>query len=101
MILIKNNRKTLDIQKVLEKELLSLRLKTGLDLGLEVLWVPDKSNKKSEEIKGNVIFVYEEDFERAVKTLKHEFLEYLLNKYSSLHKRVINKLLKLIEENTV
>jgi len=100
MILIKNNRKTLDIQKVLEKELLSLRLKTGLDLGLEVLWVPDKSNKKSEEIKGNVIFVYEEDFERAVKTLKHEFLEYLLNKYSSLHKRVINKLLKLIEENT-
>lgn len=101
MILIKNNRKTLDIQKVLEKELLSLRLKTGLDLGLEVLWVPDKSNKKSEEIKGNVIFVYKEDFERAVKTLKHEFLEYLLNKYSSLHKRVINKLLKLIEENTV
>ena len=96
MKLMKNNAG--ELQRVLEEELLKLKFKTGLGLDLEVLWVPDKSNDKSGEIKGNIIFIYEEQPDKALRTLKHEFIEYLLNRYSSLHKKVINKLLELIEE---
>ena len=98
MKIIEKSRDTGKLQGILEEELLNLKLKTGLNLDLEVLWVPDKSSDKSGEIKGNIIFIYEEEPEKALRTLKHEFIEYLLNRYSSLHKKVINKLLELIEE---
>ncbi|MHA1581997.1 MAG: hypothetical protein ACTSYM_05855 [Candidatus Baldrarchaeia archaeon] len=90
--------KGLDLQKILDKTLLKLKSKVKEGLDLEVLWIPDKFNEKSGEIRDKVIYIYENDPVEAVRTLKHEFIEYLLNRYSSLHKKVINKLLELIEE---
>ena len=68
-----------DVQKVLEEELNKLKSKTGVDLGLRVVWVPGCSREKSGEIKGNVIYVYEEDPEEAIRTLRHEFLDFLVS----------------------
>ena len=93
-------RKTIDedVQKILDDELERLKRKSGFNLNVEVRWIPNGSVEKSGEVKGNTIYIYEEDREEALKTLRHEFLELLLARYSSMHKKVINKLLEVIEE---
>jgi hypothetical protein len=68
-----------DVQATLERELEGLEAKLGLDLGLKVVWAPDPSNHLSGEVKNGVVYVYEEGLEEAVRTLKHELLDYVLS----------------------
>ena len=67
-----------DVQATLERELERLEAKLGLGFGLKVVWAPDPSNPLSGEVKNGIIYVYEEDLEGAVQTLKHELLDYML-----------------------
>jgi len=86
------------LQRKLEGEL--ERLKRILELGYElrVRWIPNNNSKISEEVKGQTIFVYDEEEELAVETLKHEFIDYATSKVIEPYKEATNKLITLINE---
>ena len=66
-------------QQKLCDELVKLKAKLGLGGNLEVIWEPKpKPMEIRGEIKGSKIYIYEGDEDVALKTLKHEFLEFIL-----------------------
>lgn len=86
-------------QRELEVEL--ERLKRILKLGyeLKVRWVPNNSLKISGEVKGNCIYVYDENREIALETLNHEFIDCAISKVVEPYKKVTNILIALINED--
>lgn len=75
-------------------------LKQTLNLGyeLEVEWIPNVDNRLSGEVKGDCIYVYDKEEDEALKTLRHEFLDYALSKIVEPYKQVTNKFIALINE---
>ncbi|MEM1570330.1 MAG: hypothetical protein QXL27_09115 [Candidatus Bathyarchaeia archaeon] len=69
-----------------------------MDYELKVVWIPNGDSKLSGEVKGETIYIYEEDFEKALETLKHEFIDYAISKVIEPYRDVTNKLLMLINE---
>jgi hypothetical protein len=61
----------------LERELASLKKKFQMAQELRVEWMPNNGSKSGEVI-GTSIYVYEIDQKKALDTLRHEFIEYLL-----------------------
>jgi len=86
-----------DVQTLLEEELRRLKEKSGLGYGLEVTWMPDGPKDRAGEVKRNVILVYEKEPEAALKTLRHEFVDWLVSQVTRAHKQLVNKLLELLE----
>jgi thermostable 8-oxoguanine DNA glycosylase len=74
----KNFFEEVSIQSRLEKELEKVKKLTGLGNDLSVIWSPNKDLDKHGEVKDNIIYVYDEDINSALKTLKHEFIHYHL-----------------------
>ena len=65
---------------------------------LELKWLPD-SSESSGEVIDRTIYIYEEDEARALDTLRHEFIEYILStELETPYKRIINKLITAFEE---
>ena len=64
----------------LREELERLKRESGLGHSLEVRWVPDPSSSRHGEVKGTTIYIYDEDGEGALQTLKHEFVDYVITK---------------------
>jgi len=65
---------------------------------LELKWLPD-SSESSGEVIDRTIYIYEEDEARALDTLRHEFIEYILStELETPYKRIINKLIAAFEE---
>jgi hypothetical protein len=76
------------------------RLKKSFQMGqdLKLQWMPN-NGPKSGEVAGTTIRIYEADQEKALDTLRHEFIEYLLTRdLVAPYKRLINKLISLFEE---
>jgi len=88
-----------DLQTKLDSEL--ERLKKILKLGyeLKVRWIPNSNSKLSGEVRGETIFIYDEDEELAIETLKHEFIDYAISKVIEPYKEVTNRLIDLINED--
>lgn len=88
----------LDGQQLLDKEL--ERLKKVLSHGhdLRVKWIPGGNGKLSGEVKGDWIFIYDEDIDTAVETLKHEILDYAISKVIEPYMLMTNKLIGLLNE---
>jgi len=88
-----------DLQKKLEAEL--ERLKKILKLGyeLKVRWIPNNNSKLSGEVKGETIYIYDEEEELALETLKHEFIDYAISKVIEPYKEVTNRLISLINDD--
>jgi hypothetical protein len=86
-------------QRELEAEL--ERLKKILKLGceLKVRWIPNSNSKKSGEVRGDYIYVYDEDRDAALETLKHEFVDNSISKVIEPYKEVANRLIALINED--
>ncbi len=81
------------------------RLKRGLDLGheLKVKWFPGRvrhyrGKELSGEVLGETICIYEEGEEKAVSTLKHEFLDYAVCQVIEPYKSIANKLISAMNE---
>ncbi|MEM3368493.1 MAG: hypothetical protein QW193_01180 [Nitrososphaerales archaeon] len=87
-----------DIQRKLENEL--ERLKRILQMGyeLKVRWIPNGNDKLSGEVKGDFIYIYDDNEELAINTLKHEFLDYAISQVIEPYRQVTNKLISLINE---
>lgn len=82
----------------LEIELSSLKKKLGHELKLQ--WRPN-NGPKSGEVVGTTIRIYEADTTKALDTLRHEFIDYLLTRdLVAPYKRLINNLISLFEEET-
>jgi uncharacterized protein Smg (DUF494 family) len=76
------------------------RLKKSFQMGeeLRLEWSPN-NGPKSGEVTGTTVRIYEEDEAKALETLRHEFIEYLLTRdLVAPYKRLINKLISLFEE---
>jgi len=82
----------------LEAELEQLKKFSGLGLELKVLWKPSADGKLSGEVKNNLLYVYEVDKEKAVDTLRHEFLDYCVSQAIEPYKEVTNRLIRMINE---
>jgi len=84
------SKKTSDLQCTLEKELRRLTVKLGLNQDLKVVWTPDKTASLSGEVKDGSIYIYEADEEKAIQTLKHELVDYLITS------RIVKPLVSLL-----
>lgn len=78
------------------------RLKRRLNAGheLTVKWTPTPQPRISGEVVENCIYIYEEDEDKAVEVLKHEFLDYLIAKVIEPFHGIANKLIDLVNEET-
>ena len=90
----------------LSEELERLKTVSGVGHELEVVWVPGGSSRLSGEVCGNVIRVYDEDFDTALCTLRHEFLDFLVSRaiepyveVTALYKVMINGVLKRLGDD--
>lgn len=82
----------------LESELARLKSKFNLGQELTLEWAPD-DGPKSGEVTGTTIRIYEANRVKAIDTLRHEFIEYLLTRdLVAPYKELINKLISLFEE---
>lgn len=76
----------------------------GLAANLRLKWIPQKAFSKSGkelsgEVMGNVVFIYEEDCKEAVKTLRHELIDYCVSQAIEPYREVTNRLIKMINED--
>lgn len=87
-----------NLQERLEEEL--ERLKRVLKMGyeLKVRWIPNNNSKLSGEVKVETIYIYDEEEELALETLKHEFVDYAISKVIEPYKEVTNKMITLVNE---
>jgi hypothetical protein len=85
-------------QNVLEKELEKLKCLLKMGYELKVVWLPNGNSNLSGEVKGETIYVYEEDLEKALETLKHEFLDYAISEVIEPYRRIANQLIMLLNE---
>jgi hypothetical protein len=87
------------IQKRLEEELQWLKHSTGICQDVNVLWVPSADKALSGEVKAKNIIVYEPNESEALKTLRHEFIDYCLCQAIVPYKEVTNALVKLVNDD--
>jgi hypothetical protein len=78
-----------DIEALLRGELKRLQRKFGLGLELDVKWLP-KNEELSGEVRGNTIYIYEVEEEKAIQALRHEVLDHLITS------RIVKPLVDLI-----
>ena len=95
---MKQIAKTRNLQEILEEELERLKRRLQIGCELKVIWIPNDDSNLSGEVKGDKIFIYEQDKEKALETLRHEFLGYAISQIIEPYRQVTNKLIKLINE---
>ena len=78
------------VEARLGEELGRLKVESGLGYELSVKWIPNSDSDRHGEVEGTVIYIYDDCEERALLTLKHEFIEY------NITKEVIDPLIKYI-----
>jgi hypothetical protein len=74
----------------LEEELERLKEKLNLNPNLKVVWTPDPSKELSGEVRGNTIYIYEVEEEKAIQALRHEVIDHLITS------RIVKPLVDLI-----
>ena len=93
-----HKRECEDIADFLRRELTHLKQIFGRGYELEVIWAPNENSDLSGEVKGTRLYIYEPDREKALQTLVHEFLDYLISRIIEPYRDVTNKLISLINE---
>jgi hypothetical protein len=94
-----NNQVIIDLnENNLTKELEFLKRRLNLGHELTLKWLPGEKDGICGEVKGNVILIYEENEEKALETLKHEFLDYLVSKSAEPYEKVANLLIKMVND---
>jgi hypothetical protein len=89
-----------NFQKRLENELERLKKRLKIGYELKVVWSPNNGGNLAGEVKDETIYIYDESEKEALKTLRHEFLDYAISKLIEPYKNVTNKLIMLMNEET-
>lgn len=82
----------------LEEELERLKARSGVKAGFKVVWLPKPDFKKEGEVVGSTIFVYSQDPDDALQTLRHEFVDAVISSIVEPYLKVVNALLSAISE---
>lgn len=85
--------------EALQEELKILKQSLNIGYELKVIWLPENNLKLSGEVKGETIYIYEEDYDKAVETLRHEFIDYAVSQIIEPYKQVANMLIAMINED--
>jgi hypothetical protein len=85
-------------QDKLGSALQDLKQRLGIGYELDVKWLPDENAKLSGEVKGTCICIYEVNEEKALETLKHEFLDYLISKSIEPYEKVANLMIRMVND---
>ena len=83
----------------LEAELEQLKRLSGIGFELKVVWEPSPDRALSGEVKNNLIYVYEVDEQKAINTLRHEFLDYCISQAIQPYKEVTNRLIRMVNDD--
>jgi len=87
-----NGPRNLDTK--LKRELNRLIHRLGLTELLEVKWLPGGKAELSGEVTDRTIYIYDKDPDRALKTLRHEVIEfYLVKQHEEDYVAMINSLM--------
>ncbi len=86
------------VQRMLDEELKRLKLLTGAGGELKVIWVPGVKRDLSGEVMNDTIYIYEENAESALETLRHEFVDYLVSRAIEPYRKAANQLIQLLNE---
>lgn len=84
--------------RFLKEELSRLTRQSGHEDILDVIWVPRIDSAKEGEVVGSTVFVYSPDPVQAIKTLRHEFMDYLVCKAVEPYQDMVNALLSILSE---
>ena len=76
------------------------RLKRILNVGhdLKVRWVPNRDESISGEVSETVIYLYDDNEEIALETLRHEFIDWAVSKVIEPYMEVTNRLISFLNE---
>ena len=85
-------------QSALAAELERLSRILNVSECFHVKWLPLAKSDLSGEIKGNLILLYDEDFESARETLKHRLIDFAISKVIEPYIQVTNRLISLLNE---
>jgi hypothetical protein len=88
----------MSIEERLKNELKALKRKAGIADDLEVIWAPNVDSKLSGEVKGKTIYIYESEEEKAVNTLIHEFIDFLVSRALEPYVSFANAMIKLLSD---
>lgn len=84
--------------RFLKEEISRLIQQSGNGNDLDVEWVPRIDSAKEGEVVGKTIFVYSQDLTKAIETLRHEFVDYLVCKAVDPYQDLVNALLAVVSE---
>ncbi|MEM4497692.1 MAG: hypothetical protein QW692_02570 [Nitrososphaerota archaeon] len=87
-----------DVQRALEEELERLKSRSGYHGDLKVSWIPKAESRLSGEVRGGVIYIYELEADKALETLRHEFVDFMVSRAIEPYREVANKLMELVNE---
>lgn len=90
--------KAKSLQKTLEEELNRIQGR-GLACDMKVKWVPEPKSDRHGEVKNGVVYVYDLIENVAIKTLKHEVIDYHITTVLSPLVGLINILIKCREND--
>jgi hypothetical protein len=89
----------------LERELKRLSFLMGRGNHLTVRWCPKSDSELEGEVLGDTIFVYSPEKQRAIRTLQHEFIDWLVveaikpyEEMVNLHRTLLNGLFRHLQE---
>lgn len=85
-------------ESTLEDELKEIMSILGVNDDLTVVWTPDATRTVVGEVKGRIVHIYEPTFEAAVKTLRHEVVDYMVSRAIAPYRDVTNAMIKLIND---
>jgi len=82
----------------LQDELNTLTRRLGLS-DMEVVWKPDETKAVSGEVKDGTVYVYDRAPEKAIETLRHEVIDYLVCKAIEPYIQTLNAFTKMFNDN--
>ena len=95
---LKHRAQESNLQTKLENELERLKKKADYGYGLKVVWLPNYNAKLSGEVKNGIIYIYESNENEAIKTLKHEFVDYVVSQSIEVYKSITNNIIQILNE---
>jgi hypothetical protein len=82
----------------LEDELARLKKLLGLNDDLRVLWRPGADTVKLGEVKGKLILIYAEDLDKAIETVDHEVIDYVVSGAVDPYRQMVNSLIRTLND---